>query len=64
MHDHQTITLKQEIDARDQYARDKALLYDWRRRIAGDKTALDVKLRLENDFAAFREYSAGPDAAA
>jgi hypothetical protein len=62
MHDHRT--LKDEIDARDQYARDKALLYAWRRRVSGDKEALDVKIRLESDFAAFLEYSAGPDTAA
>jgi hypothetical protein len=61
MHDHRT--LKQEIDARDQHTRDKEILYAWRRRVSGDKTALDVKLRLESDFAAFLDYSAGPDAA-
>jgi hypothetical protein len=61
MHDHRT--LKQEIDARDQYAHDKGMLYAWRRRVSGDKEALDVKLRLESDFAAFLDCSAGPDAA-
>jgi hypothetical protein len=62
MHDYHPI-LKDEIDARDQYARDKEMLFAWRSRVYSEKEALDVKLCLESDFAAFLDYSNGPDAA-
>lgn len=42
--------LKQEIDAREQYRRDKALLFAWRARLSGEKEAQDVRLRLEEEF--------------